>query len=259
MNNGYTRIPHELMRNPNLPPIAKVVWSLIAGMVPGFNATLSQYCKMVACHPDTWRSIIKMLELFGMVSVEHLPNGVKYSAITDTSKWAIPSKEGMKISHPMKNSQGMKNSYRKGMKISGGEGMKNSHPSEEHIIEEHKNNNIVVVDAHTHTHEEFIADALNGLRVEQGCMAMGVTPDEYRQLVTEVTNDWIYRQLPDNEWTLTHLLAQMRIKHNINNRNNGNNQQTGSADSIRAKLDHDAVKAMASLGSEIGKPQIVPF
>jgi DNA-binding transcriptional regulator GbsR (MarR family) len=124
-----------------------------------------------------------------------------------------------------------------------------------------KNNkeNIVVADAHTRTHEEFIADALNDLRVEQGCMAMRITPEQYRQLVTEVTNDWIYRQLPDDEWTLTHLLAQMRIKHNINNRNNGNNQVNSSADSIRAKLDQDAAKAMATLASRIGQPTEVPF
>jgi hypothetical protein len=90
-------------------------------------------------------------------------------------------------------------------------------------------------------------------------MAMRITPDEYRQLVTEVTNDWIFRNLPDNEWTLTHLLAQMRIKHNINNRNNGSNQQSGTASDIRAKLDADAAKAMAALAAEIGKPKIVPF
>lgn len=251
--NGYTRIPNELMRNPNLPPIAKVVWSLIAGMRPGFDATLSQYCKMVACHPDTWRSVIKMLELFGMVSVEHLPNGVKYSVITDTSKWSIPEKEGMKISHPMKNSKGRKNSHPKGMKISEGEGMKISHPSEEHISEEQKKN-IVVADAHARTHEEFIADALNDLRVEQGCMAMRITPQEYRQLLTEVINDWEFRNLPDNEWTLTHLLAQMRIKHNINNRHNGNNQQAGSASDARAKLDADALKAMAALAASKKRP-----
>ena len=254
--NGYTRIPNELMRSHNLPPIAKVVWSLIAGMNPRFNATLSQYCKMVACHPDTWRSVIKMLELFGMVSVEHLPNGVRYSVITDTSKWEIPSKEGMKISHPMKISQGRKNSYRKGMKISGGEGMKNSHPSEEHITEEHKNNNIVVVDAHARTHEEFIADALNDLRVEQGCMAMRITAEEYRQLVTEVINDWEFRNIPDNEWTLTHLLAQMRIKNNINNRNNGQHQPTG--DPID-KLNRDAIKAMAALAEASKRPKNIPF
>jgi len=131
-------------------------------------------------------------------------------------------------------------------------------------IQYNKNNkkdkeNIVVADAHTHTHEDFIADALNDLRVEQGCMAMRITSDEYRQLVIEVTNDWIYRQLPDNEWTLTHLLAQMRIKHNINNRNNGNNSQSSSADRIRAKLDQDAVKAMAALAAESRQPKIVPF
>ena len=116
------------------------------------------------------------------------------------------------------------------------------------------NNKNSVADAHARTHEEFIADALNGLRVEQGCMAMGVTPDEYRQLVTEVTNDWIFRQLPDNEWTLTHLLSQMRIKHNINNRNNGNNPQSGQQIDPRVKLAQDAVKAMAALAEESRQP-----
>jgi hypothetical protein len=111
----------------------------------------------------------------------------------------------------------------------------------------------------THTHEAFIADALNGLRVEQGCMAMGVTPDEYRQLVTEVTNDWIFRNIPDNEWTLTHLLAQMRIKHNINNRNNGNNQIAGQQIDPRTKLDQDAIKAMAALAESSRRPTDVPF
>lgn len=254
--NGYTKIPHELMRNPNLPPIAKVVWSLIAGMSPTFNATLGQFCTMVACHPDTWRNTVKMLEKFGMVSVEHSPNGVKYSAITDLSKWNIPAKEGMKNSQGRKNSEGMKNSHPKGMKNSQGEGMKFSYPSEEQIEEQKKT--IVVDDAHTHTHEEFVANALTDLTVERGCVAMRITSDEYRQLLTEVINDWEFRQLPDNEWTLTHLLAQMRIKHNINiNQRNGNNQQTG--DSIRAKLDQDAVKAMAALAAESRQPKIVPF
>jgi len=116
------------------------------------------------------------------------------------------------------------------------------------------NKNIVVADAHARTHEDFIADALNDLRVEQGCMAMRISPEEYRQLVNEVINDWTYRQLPDNEWTLTHLLAQMRIKHNINNRNNGNNQYSGQPGDTRAKLDADAVKAMAALAAESRHP-----
>ena len=252
-NNGYTRIPHELMRNPNLPPIAKVVWSLIAGMSPRFNATMSQYCKMVACHPNTWRSIIKMLELFGMVSVEYRANGVTYTAITDTSKWMI---EGNKICNPNKNCKGNKNCNGKGNKNCDAMGNKICNPSEEHISEEQKNNNIVVANTHARTHEEFIADALNDLRVEQGCMAMRITRDEYRQLVTEVINDWEFRNIPDNEWTLTHLLAQMRIKSNINNRNNGQHQPTG--DPID-KLNRDAIKAMAALAEASKRTKDIPF
>jgi hypothetical protein len=255
MNNGYTRIPHELMRNPNLPPIAKVVWSLIAGMAPGFNATLSQYCKMVACHPDTWRSIVKMLELFGMVSVEHFPNGVKYSAITDTSKWKIQSKEGMKISHPMKNSKGMKNSYRMGMKISGGEGMKISHPSEEQI-EEHKNNSTTTCAC---ARERLMAELLTDGRIELAMMQHRITEEQYRRMVAEILADWQFRDLPDSDYNLNHFSSVMRYKVANNNRNNGNNQQTGSTSDIRAKLDADAAKAMAALASQIGKPKIVPF
>ena len=119
-----------------------------------------------------------------------------------------------------------------------------------------KNNkeNIVVADAHARTHEDFVANALKDMSVERGCMAMRITMEEYRQLLTEVINDWEYRQLPDNEWTLTHLLAQMRIKHNINNRNNGNNQYSGQPGDTRAKLDADAVKAMAALEAESRHP-----
>lgn len=122
------------------------------------------------------------------------------------------------------------------------------------------NKNNCVADTRTHTREDFIADALNGLRVEQGCMAMRITPDEYRQLVTEVTNDWIFRNIPDNEWTLTHLLAQMRIKHNINNRNNGERQTNGSAgNSSRERLAREYAAEMAALTTEGKRTEKVPF
>jgi hypothetical protein len=92
-------------------------------------------------------------------------------------------------------------------------------------------------------------------------MAMGITPEQYRQLVAEVTNDWEFRDIPDNEWNLTHLLAQMRIKHNINNRNNGQrtNEVSGQQSDPRAKLNQDAVKAMAALAESSRQPEIVPF
>jgi len=120
------------------------------------------------------------------------------------------------------------------------------------IKEDNKNN--IVADTRTHTREEFIADALNGLRIEQGCMAMRITPEQYRELVTEVTNDWIFRNIPDQEWTLTHLLAQMRIKHNINNRNNGQ----GIDDRTRRAVEAGA-KAIAALAAKSGKPTEAPF
>ena len=133
-----------------------------------------------------------------------------------------------------------------------------------HIIysKNNKNKEEVVADAHAHKREEFIADALNDLRVEQGCMAMRITPEQYRQLVTEVTNDWIFRNLPDSEWTLTHLLAQMRIKNNINNRNNGRQQTNGGAGQpgdARVKLQQDALKAMAALAEESRHPADLPY
>jgi len=103
------------------------------------------------------------------------------------------------------------------------------------IKEDNKNN--CVADAHARTHEDFIADALNDLRVEQGCMAMRISPEEYRQLVNEVINDWTFRNIPDNEWTLTHLLAQMRIKHNINNRNNGNQRTNNNGNAADTSPD----------------------
>ena len=242
------------MRNPNLPPIAKVVWSLIAGMSPRFNATLNQFCTMVACHPDTWRSTVKTLEKYGMISVEHSPNGVKYSAVTDTSKWKIQPKEGMKISHPMKNSQGMKNSHPKGMKISQGEGMKISHPSEEQIEEQKKNNTTTTCAC---AREKLVAELLTDARIELAMMQHHITVEQYRQIVKDIIADWQFRDLPDSDYNLNHFSSVLRYKVASINRNNGQYQQTGN--DIRAKLDQDAVKAMAALASRSQRTEEVPF
>ena len=90
---------------------------------------------------------------------------------------------------------------------------------------DNKNEQEEIVVADAHTREVFVANALTDLAVEKGCMAMRITPERYRQLVTEVITDWEFTQLPEREWTLTHLLAQMRIKNSINNRNNGQQNQ----------------------------------
>ena len=102
--------------------------------------------------------------------------------------------------------------------------------------------------------QELFADG----RIELAMMQHRITEEQYRQMVTEILADWQFRDLPDSDYNLNHFSSVLRYKvQNINR--NGNNQQTGNADSIRAKLDADAVKAMAALAAEIGKPKVVPF
>ena len=214
------------MRNASIPPIAKVVWSLIAGMRDDYRPTIARYCEMVPCHPDTWRATVKMLESYGMITVERVANWVKYSAITDTSKWSTPNKDGMKISHPMKISEGMKKSHPKGMKISEGEGMKISHPLEEHIKEQKKNN--IDVDARTRVREEVMSDEM----LEMGCMSLGIDRGTYENLAFQVFTDWDFQNLPDSEWTKTHFLAVMRYKVADYKKNNNNGQRTNQNGNI---------------------------
>ena len=243
--NGYTRIPHELMRNPHLPPIAKVVWSLIAGMAPGFHATVAQFCKMVACHPNTWRSTIKLLVRCGMVSVERSANGVKYTAVTDTSKWKV---EGNKNCNPNNNCEGNKNCKGKGNKNCNHEGNKISHPSEEHI-EEQKNNNSSTTRACVRT--RLIEEVKTDAQIERGCMALGIDRRTYLILAEQVFIDWDFQALPDSEWNTGHFLAVMRYKAaDYKKQNNGTGQQTdgrADKDSTIAQLDRDTLTAMASL------------
>jgi hypothetical protein len=140
------------------------------------------------------------------------------------------------------------------MKISGGEGMKISHPSEEQI-EEHKNNSTTTCAC---ARERLMAELLTDARIELAMMQHHITEEQYRRMVDEILADWQFRDLPDSDYNLNHFSSVMRYKVQ-NNRNNGNNQQTGSASDARAKLDADAAKAMATLASRIGKPDIVPF
>lgn len=252
---GYTKIPNELMRNPDLPPIAKVVWSLIAGMKPSFDATLPQYCKMVKCHPNTWRSVIKMLELFGMVSVEYRANGVAYTAITDTSKWMI---EGNKNCNPNKNCEGNKNCKGEGNKNCDAGGNKICYPSEDYITEEHNNNSTTTTTCAC-ARERLIAELLTDGRIELAMMQHHITEEQYRRMVAEIIADWQFRDLPDSDYNLTHFSSVMRYKVANNNRNNGNNRQHGQTLNARDRLAQDAVKAMASLAEESGRADEPPF
>ena len=133
--------------------------------------------------------------------------------------------------------------------------MKISHPSEEQIEEQENNSTTTCACVRERLMQELFADG----RIELAMMQHRITEEQYRQMVTEILADWQFRDLPDSDYNLTHFSSVLRYKVANINRNNGNNQQTGNADSIRAKLDADAVKAMAALAAEIGKPKVVPF
>lgn len=252
--NGYTKIPNELMRNQLLSPTEKTVWGVIAGMAPGFNPTIGQLCKMVQCHRDTWRAAVKWLQRFGMVTVEHRPNGVTYTVVEDTSKWHITPREGMKNSHPMKISEGMKISTPEGMKKPTPEGMKISTPSEEQIEEQKK----TIAAARARAREESI---ILGLKIydqwsEAICMKHHIDPTQWSETVDAFVLDMRCR---NQDLTV---ITDIRAYFNgwINKREqNGTNQQSGQPSDPRAKLDADAVKAMAALAAESRRPKVVPF
>ena len=108
--------------------------------------------------------------------------------------------------------------------------------------------------AHAHAREGFVAEALTDLRVEQGCMALSITPEQYRQLVNDVINEWNFRGIPDNEWTMTHLLAQMRIKNNILKREQNGQQQRYIADPV-ARRNYERgqrIQAVAARAAALG-------
>ena len=131
--------------------------------------------------------------------------------------------------------------------------MKISHPSEEQLEEQKKNNTTTRACAR----EKLIAELLTDGRIELAMMQHHITVEQYRQMVNDIIADWQFRDLPDSDYNLTHFSSVLRIMVAKLNRNNGNNQ--GHNIDPRAKLDADAVKAMAALASEIGKPKEVPF
>ena len=267
---GYTRIPNELMRNPDLPPIAKVVWSVIAGISQDYRTTMAMYCEMAACHPDTWRATVKLLESSGMITVEHRPNSVCYTVVEDMSKWEIKPCEGMKNSHGMKISHPMKNSYpmkiSEGMKNSEGEGMKISYPNTRTIKEQEKKKKILSKDNIKEKEE-------NGFVMPEFAHAFSVWLEYKRQRRETYKSDMsrkacynklvklaggdpavamaVVEQSMANNWAGLFALKQYD--------SNGNNKQSGQALNTRDKLAQDAVKAMAALAEESGRADEPPF
>ena len=249
--NGWIKIHRTMLQweHFNEPSVVTVFLALLLVADNGqTDIGLGGLAAITGLSKNTIRHALAKLVNSGEIKRQTAKGQRTITTITNWNEYQV----GQKLIHPTKKSVS-KNDTPVYQKLTQSVSKIDTH------IKNKNNKEVVVANAHTRTHEDFMADALNDMRVEQGCMAMGVAPDEYRQLVTEVTNDWIFRQLPDNEWTLTHLLAQMRIKHNINNRNNGNNQIAGQQIDPRTKLDQDAIKAMAALAESSRRTTDVPF
>ncbi len=77
-----------------------------------------------------------------------------------------------------------------------------------------KNNSAVVVDAREELEQEIFN---NDLKMEQACMSLGISPDEYRQMARAVLNEWEFTEESDRSYK--HLLNSLRIKAREQQRN----------------------------------------
>ena len=70
-----------------------------------------------------------------------------------------------------------------------------------------KNNSAVVVDSREELEKEIFN---NDLKMEQACMSLDISPDEYRQMARAVLNEWEFTEESDRSYK--HLLNSLRIK-----------------------------------------------
>ena len=77
-----------------------------------------------------------------------------------------------------------------------------------------KNNSAVVVGAREELEQEIFN---NDLKMEQACMSLGISPDEYRQMARAVLNEWEFTEESDRSYK--HLLNSLRIKAREQQRN----------------------------------------
>lgn len=89
MSTGYTKCPHDLLRNPNLTPVEKIVWLFIASNEEGYTYSVKQACEVLGLAPKTWRKAVEsLIEKNMIVAVKKgAGNTNSYSAILATSSW----------------------------------------------------------------------------------------------------------------------------------------------------------------------------
>lgn len=203
---GYTKAPHSILRDPSLSMAAKVAWLLIAGMSDGYHPTREQWMAMMPCGDKrTWWKVIRELENAGLVEVTRQGPKKCYKAIFNGVKQHQTN--GVKP-----HRKRVQNNTERGCETTPNERCETTPkerceitPYKKNIIEEQEKNSD---DARARLREEVTQDMM----VEMGCRSVGISPELYNTLSQEIFNDWEFQNTPDSEWTKAHFLSVLRIK-----------------------------------------------
>lgn len=91
MSTGYTKCPHDLLRNPNLTPVEKIVWLFIASHADDYTYTIYEACGELGISPNTWQKTIQNLAGKNMITatLQRSRNANFYNATLDSSEWDV--------------------------------------------------------------------------------------------------------------------------------------------------------------------------
>ena len=114
-------------------------------------------------------------------------------------------------------------------------------------IEEKNKKNLVVDVVDSRENENFEKEIFNNsLRVEQACMSLDITPDEYRQMARAVLNDWEFTEESDRSYK--HLLNSLRIKVREHSR------QKRQCYGANSRIQHDFTDTSATCAKDYEGP-----
>ena len=235
-------IPNAIIRLATISPSERSAWCLIASLPKGYALSTAGACAELGINPKTWRQCVAVLKKRNMITVESVPGHANVYSVTDAENWdTTPAKNW----YTQKTAPLPKNGTPPMPKNGRGNN------------KEQLNNSTTTTITCACVREKLESDLLTDGRIELAMMQHHITEQQYRQFVDEILADWQFRDLPDSDYNLTHFSSVLRYKVANINRNNGNNQ--GHNLDPRAKLDQDAIKAMAALAAESRQPKIVPF
>lgn len=89
---GYTKCPNDLLRNPDISPVEKIVWLFISSNLPGYAYSAKEACTILGISRPTWINAVNSLLEKGMITASLSGGkGIKnsYSAVLNVSRWTL--------------------------------------------------------------------------------------------------------------------------------------------------------------------------